>query len=53
MMPFQGFNRNSYWDDLGLDSEPKKPAPLDSFWVKSVNPGGSAANAGLAQGEEN
>lgn len=56
----KGFDRDSYWLANGLndceDDEdeafvPYKPSPLDTFFVKSVTPGGSADSAGLKSGD--
>ena len=55
---FKGFNRDSYWLANGLNDSnddddafvPYSPAPLDTFFVKSVASGGSADDAGLKSG---
>ena len=52
----QGWNRNSYWDEFGLDFEDwtlsgqNEPLPLDTFFVKNVVNGSPADSAGLNKG---
>ena len=60
---WQGFDRDSCWLANGLNDNddevndaddeafvPSAPAPLDTFFVKSVSQGGSAHEAGLKSG---